>query len=124
MRTAAPAKRPWARLRMADIGRKYRPVTSLRKPVPRGWHSVRGTVRRPPGDRGGGRVPTSVSSAGRPSLPEAPTPRPRRLAAFGGLLASLFLAPPALPQGTSASPAREYLYVANTLGGDISIVEI
>jgi len=58
-------------------------------------------------------------------VPETPTPRPRKLATLGGLLVALpFLAPPALPQATSASPAREYLYVANTLGGDISIVEI
>jgi DNA-binding beta-propeller fold protein YncE len=56
---------------------------------------------------------------------DAPTPRPGKLA-LGGWLAGcvLCLASPATPQATSASPAREYLYVANTLGGDLSIVEI
>ena len=53
------------------------------------------------------------------------TPHPRKLATLGGLLAALlFFASPARPQATSASPAREYLYVANTLGGDVSILEI
>jgi YVTN family beta-propeller protein len=58
-------------------------------------------------------------------VPETHAPRPRLLATLGGSLAALlFFAHPATPQTTSASPAREYLYVANTLGGDVSIVEI
>ena len=45
--------------------------------------------------------------------------RPRRAWVLGGPIVVLLLAPsPAVAQ------AKEYLYVANTLGGDISVVEV
>jgi YVTN family beta-propeller protein len=47
------------------------------------------------------------------------TLRPLRAFAFGGSLAAVLLAP-----STGSAQAREYLYVANTLGGDISVVEV
>ena len=55
---------------------------------------------------------------------DARTPRPLRAVALGGSLAAiliLLLPAGAAPQGASA---KEYLYVANTLGGDISVIEV
>lgn len=47
------------------------------------------------------------------------TPRPLLGVALAGSLAAVLLAP-----SPAAAQAREYLYVANTLGGDISVVEV
>jgi YVTN family beta-propeller protein len=53
---------------------------------------------------------------------QEPTLRAPRAAALGGPIAALLLLP-ALA-GAQSAPAKEYLYVANTLGGDISVVEV
>src|SRR6185436_18248296 len=51
--------------------------------------------------------------------PEGARPRPFRTMALGACLGASLLAPT-----PAAAQVKEYLYVANTLGGDISIVEI
>jgi YVTN family beta-propeller protein len=53
---------------------------------------------------------------------DARTARPLRAAALGGSLAAVLLLPAAA--APEAAPAKEYLYVANTLGGDISVIEV
>jgi hypothetical protein len=49
-------------------------------------------------------------------------PRPLRAVALGGSLATVLLLSAAAAR--EAAPAKEYLYVANTLGGDISVIEV
>ena len=56
---------------------------------------------------------------------DARTPRPLRAVVLGGplaMLAAALLLPAAA--AADAGGAKQYLYVANTLGGDISVIEV